>query len=77
MAVPESAAASVPPASAVVVPETPSPASGDTTEPRFARVDKPDDDKFRRDLSEAEKQLSAVQDKIVRPLPLPLPPLAW
>jgi len=34
---------------------------------KLARVEKPDDDKYKRDLNQAEKQLSAVQDKIVLP----------
>lgn len=37
----------------------------DKTEEKLVRVEKPDEDKFKRDLTNAEKQLSAVQDKIV------------
>ena len=32
---------------------------------KLSKVDKPDDDKFKKDLAEAEKQLSAVSEKMV------------
>ena len=38
---------------------------------KLAKVEKPDEDKYKRDLNQAEKQLSAVQDKIVLPPALP------
>jgi hypothetical protein len=34
-------------------------------EERLAKVEKPDDDKFKKELAEAEKQLSAVTEKLV------------
>ena len=39
---------------------------------KLAKVEKPDEDKYKRDLNQAEKQLSAVQDKIVLPPALSL-----
>jgi len=51
----------------------PSPATDDRTAAekaeKLVRVERPDEDKYKRDLTNAEKQLSAVQDKIVLPLP--------
>jgi rubrerythrin len=32
---------------------------------KVGKVEKPDDDKFKKDLAEAEKQLSAVNEKLV------------
>ena len=34
-------------------------------EEKLTKVDKPDDEKYKRDLSEADKQLSALQEKMV------------
>jgi hypothetical protein len=58
MAATESAATTAPPP---VADEKP---AADKTE-KLVRVEKPDEDTFKRDLTNAEKQLSAVQDKIV------------
>lgn len=45
-------------------------AGGDTTpssekQEKIVKVDKPDEDKFKRDLFEADKQLSALKEKLV------------
>ena len=32
---------------------------------KLVKVEKPDDEKYKKDLAEAEKQLSAIQDKMV------------
>jgi hypothetical protein len=37
---------------------------------KMAKVEKPDDDKFKKDLAEAEKQLNSVTEKMVPP-PIP------
>lgn len=37
---------------------------------KLSKVEKPDDDKFKKDLAEAEKQLSAVSEKMVLSLTL-------
>jgi len=37
---------------------------------KLAKVDKPDEEKFKKDLSEADKQLSVLQERMV-----PSPPL--
>jgi len=37
---------------------------------KLSKVEKPDDDKFKKDLAEAEKQLSAVSEKMVLSLML-------
>ena len=55
------------------------PASADKTQlsksaenkEKVTKVEKPDDEKYKRDLSEADKQLSALQEKMVlKNLPL-------
>jgi hypothetical protein len=45
------------------------PKSVEKTE-KITKVDKPDDDKFKKDLAEAEKQLNSVTEKMVPP-PIP------
>jgi hypothetical protein len=37
---------------------------------KVTKVDKPDEEKYKRDLSEADKQLSALQEKMVYITPL-------
>jgi hypothetical protein len=59
MAATEAVAATMPPPAADGKPAV------NQTEEKLVRVEKPDEDKFKRDLTNAEKQLSAVQDKIV------------
>jgi len=34
---------------------------------KLTKVEKPDDEKYKKDLAEAEKQLSVIQDKMVPP----------
>jgi hypothetical protein len=45
------------------------PKSVEKTE-KIAKVDKPDDDKFKKDLAEAEKQLNSFTEKMVPPTSL-------
>jgi flagellar biosynthesis/type III secretory pathway chaperone len=48
----------------VAAPVEKSPETG-AKEERVAKVDKPDEEKFKKELAEAEKQISAVTEKIV------------
>ena len=50
--------------------ESPASAAAEDTKPiekpgKLAKVDKPDEEKYKKDLSEAEKQLIVVQEKLV------------
>jgi hypothetical protein len=36
---------------------------------KLGKVEKPDEEKYKKDLAEAEKQLSSIQDKMVFPSP--------
>ena len=61
---------------------TPAPSADDTqlskpaeNKEKVTKVDRPDEEKYKRELAEADKQLSALQEKMVRkhfsPPPLP------
>ena len=49
------------------VPSTPdsSPAKGGEKVEKLAKVDKPDEEKFKKDVAEADKQLNFITDKLV------------
>jgi len=40
---------------------------------KLGKVEKPDEEKYKKDLAEAEKQLSSIQDKMVLPPTNPSP----
>jgi hypothetical protein len=57
------------PASAPPAEDIPSSKSASKPE-KLAKVDKPDDDQFKKDLADADKQLTALSEKLVLLHPL-------
>jgi hypothetical protein len=46
-------------------PDTPLPETSPSKVEKLTKVEKPDDEKFKKDLAEAEKRLAAVTGKMV------------
>lgn len=55
---------STPPAPAVPAEDT---IKSTEKQEKFAKVEKPDEEKYRKDLAEADKQLTSIQEKMVCP----------